>query len=159
MPPASSANDFKVQIAEAVLLQRRDTAQRFDDLHGTQIDVKAESFAQIEQAVFGTLAAGKRIPLGPADSPEENGVGLPASIQGFVGERRAGLVDSGAANGHLHKRELVLKFPRAFLQNVGGGPRNFRTDAVAGKKDDRLFQLHDLDTRAKFFACSSGLEA
>src|SRR5260370_31815600 len=101
------------------MLQRRDTAKRFDDLQGAQIDVKAESFAQIEQAVFRALADGKRIPLGSPDSPEENGVGFFASIESLVRERRAGLVDSGAADGHLHKRELVLKFPRALLQHVG----------------------------------------
>jgi hypothetical protein len=44
----------------------------------------------------------------------------------------------------------VLKFARAFLENIGGGTRDFRTDAVTGKKDNRLFQLHGLGTPRKF---------
>ena len=140
------AHDFEIEIPEAVLFQRRDTAQGFDHLYGAQIDEEAESFAQVEQAVFRALAGGKRIPLGSADCAEKNGVRFLASIQRFVGERSARLIDGGAADKHLHKRELVLKFARAFLQNVGGGARDFRTDAVTGKKDNRLFQLHDLGT-------------
>src|SRR4029077_4232993 len=101
---------------------------------------------------FGPLANRKRIPLGPTDRAEKNGVGLPTHTQGCVAEWSAGLVDGGAPDGHLHKRELVLKLPRAFLQDVGGGTRDFRTDAVTGKKDNRLFQLHGLGTPRKIYA-------
>ena len=141
-PSGKLAHDLDVQIAQPLRPQRRNPAQRLQHLHRPQIHIQAQPLAQAQQSRLRPLAHRKRIPLRPAHRAEKNRVGFAASIQRFVGQRIARLIDRRAANRHLHHVKLVLKFPRAFLQHARRRARHFRPDSIARQKHNFLFQLH-----------------
>jgi len=70
---AMFADDFQVQIAQALRLQRRHAAQRFEQPHWTYIHVQAHALtAKRADRLLRPLAHGQRIPFRTAKQRREN---------------------------------------------------------------------------------------
>ena len=90
--------------------QRAGVDQRRERLDRAQVGVEAEALAKAEQALLGARRVGiGAVPLRAADGAEQDGVGAAAGVEDLVGERRAELVDGGAADRVL----LVVEAPQA----------------------------------------------
>ena len=72
------ADDFEIAAGDAVGTERRNSLQGVAQTDRTEIDVEAEFFPQGKQAAFGAIREGERVPLGPADGAEQNGIGFAA---------------------------------------------------------------------------------
>src|SRR5256884_9229667 len=125
------AHNLEIQIPKSIRLQGRDSSQRFDQLHGTNIDVQPQPFSQIEQSAFRALPDGKRIPLRPADRSQKYGIRFTAAVQRLLRKWRAGGIDGRAADRKFYELKLVIKLLRRFTQDGRRRSSDFRTDAVA----------------------------
>ena len=107
-----------------------------------EVDVQPERLAQRQQAGFRTLGQRHRIPLGPANGSEKNGVGGAASRERLGRQRFARRVDGAPAEREFGEVEIVAEFRGAFLQDAHRDPHDFRADAVARQKNNFLLVGH-----------------
>ena len=109
------AHDQQVGAVDDLALQRAGVVERRQRPHRAQVGVQPEALAQPEQALLGARLGGVgRVPLGPADGGEQDGVGGLAGGQRLVGERGAVRVDRGAAEQVL----LVVEVGADGAQNL-----------------------------------------
>jgi hypothetical protein len=133
-PAGELSDDEQVGPQDSVALQRARVEQRLARPDRPQVGEQPEALAQAEEPLLGPgLVRIGRVPLRPADGAEQHGVGLATCLENLVGERRAVLVDRGAADEILGDLEVAesIQHPPARRADLG-------TDAVAGKKDDPL---------------------
>ena len=133
------ADDFEVQVAEAFAFERGDAgAGDLQKLDRADVNEKAESLAQSEQAGFGSFSYREGVPLGPPTAPRKIASALrQASSVETLGS--GVLPASMAAPPTVTLQiELVIEFLAAFAQDGGGGLGDFRADAVAWQQDDGL---------------------
>ena len=100
---------------------------------GPKVREQAQALAKPEQPLLGPGRVGVgRVPLGPADGAEEDGVGLATGLERLLGEGGAVLVDRGAPDRVLGDFEVADR-----LQDSAMRPDDLGADAVAGQQDDR----------------------
>src|SRR2546427_6798769 len=56
--PREFTHNLEIQIPEAIRLQGRDSSQRLEQFHGTNVDVEPQPFAKIEQSTLRALPDG-----------------------------------------------------------------------------------------------------
>ena len=95
----------------------------------TQVGEEVELLADAQQAAFGALVAGQRIPLGTADGAEEHRVGRPGEGAGGFRERRAGGIHGAAAEQAVLDLEGQT-VPAQGVEHAQGLLHDFGTDAV-----------------------------
>ena len=130
------ADDHHVQTRDHLGAQTRSIRQGRVEHGGTQVTVQTEFRTQAQQAALRTDGTLDLVPLGPADSAEQDGIG---SARG--GQRRFGQgVAMGVDRTPTHERVLELAgesvaLPEG-LQYLLGGADDLGPDAVAGKQQD-----------------------
>ncbi len=72
------ADDFEIASGDAIRTKRRNSLEGVAQSNRAKIDVETEFFAQGEQAAFGAIREGERVPLRPADGAEQNRIGFAA---------------------------------------------------------------------------------
>ena len=98
-----------------------------------------------KRAHFGTGLVRERVPLRAAHGAEQDGVGLVAGFDGFVGQRPAAGVDGGAAHEALLAGDREAESLRGGVHDLEGFGHDFGADAVAGEDGDVMCAgLHDV---------------
>ena len=140
------AHDHDVDAADDLGLDGRASDERVEDLDRPQVRVQAELLADAEKALLGAdaLRVG-RVPLRPADRPEQDRVGRPRDGERLVGQRRSRRVDGRAADERFGVGERVPEPGRDSVEHLDGLGGDLGADAVT-RQDRDLVALPRLGT-------------
>src|ERR1700756_60773 len=130
------ADDFEIASGDAVRPEWRNSLEGMTQADRTKIDVEAEFPSQGEQAAFGAIGEGERVPLGPANGAEQDCIGLATFRERGRRQRSAERIDGCSAEGQFAKFERVAVRGGAILKKVNGGASDFRADAITGQDCD-----------------------
>ena len=133
-PAGQLADDDHVRAFHHVILQRRGIHQRRPRAHRTQIREHVQHLAKAQQARFRTLAGRSRIELGQSHGAHQRGIGFGSKLLGFLGKRRAGLMNGYAAEQSLGQFQSVAEFLADGFQHFHRRGGHFRSNPVAGQQ-------------------------
>ncbi|ELQ11774.1 Glutamine amidotransferases class-II [Pseudomonas syringae BRIP39023] len=132
------ANDQDIQAGDDFRLQARRVGQLRIQDRRTQVAEQAQLRTDFQQTALRTDVALDGVPFRAADCTEQHGVGRTGTIQGFIGQRHAVLVD-GRATDHVvgqFKPQLILFVGQ--LQHLDRFGHDFRTNTITWENQNLL---------------------
>ncbi|MNN05255.1 hypothetical protein D3C81_1180090 [compost metagenome] len=132
------ANDEDIQTRNDFRLERRRVGQLRVEDGRTQVGEQAQLRADLQQAALRADVTLDLVPLRATHGAQQHGIGLARTLQGFVGQRHAVLVDGRATDHVVLQAEAELELVVGQLQHLDRLGHDFRTNAIAWENQNLL---------------------
>ncbi|MNQ74500.1 hypothetical protein D3C85_892590 [compost metagenome] len=132
------ANDQDVQPGNDFRLQAGSLGQLRVQNRRTQVAEQAQLRTDFQQATLRADVTLDGVPFRAADGAQQHGVSSAGTVEGFVGQRHAVLVDGGATDHVMAQLEAQAVFVVGQLQHLDRFGHDFRTNTVTWENQNLL---------------------